>query len=103
MIEILAGGVTFGGGKHNFADILGINSLISFFNGLMAQCDGGTLDTISTDSISHLSELFDDDSFFEFNTEQNEELYKETERKLKGVIKLESCDNVEIPLDMGLF
>ena len=103
MIEILSGGVTFGGGKHNFADILGINSLISFFNGLMAQCDGGTLDTISTDSISHLSELFDDDSFFAFNTEQNEELYKETERKLKGVIKLESCDNVEIPLDMGYF
>ena len=69
----------------------------------MAQCDGGTLDEISTDSISHLSELFDDDSYFEFSIPQNEELYKETERKLKGVIKLESCDNVEIPLDMEFF
>ena len=103
MIEILSGGITFGGGKHNFADILGINSLIAYFNNLMAQCDGGTLDEISTDSISHLSELFDDDSFFEFSVSQNEELYKETERKLKGVIKLESCDNVEIPLDMEYF
>ncbi len=103
MLEILAGGVTFGGGKHNFADILGINKLIGFLNNLMAQCDGGTLDEISTDSISHLSELFDDDSYFEFSIPQNEELYKETERKLKGVIKLESCDNVEIPLDMEFF
>ena len=103
IIEILAGGVTFGGGKHNFADILGINKLIGFFNKLMAQCDGGTLEEISTDSIDHLSELFDDDSFFAFNLNEGEELYRETERKLKGVIKLESCENVEIPLDMEYF
>ena len=69
----------------------------------MAQCDGMDLGVTSTDSVSHLSELFDDDSFFAFTMQEQQEQYDEAIRKSKGVIKFESCDNIEIPLDLELF
>ena len=90
-------------GGINFADILGINALIGLMNKIMAQCDGMDLGVTSTDSVSHLSELFDDDSFFAFTMQEQQEQYDEAIRKSKGVIKFESCDNIEIPLDLELF
>lgn len=90
-------------GGINFADILGVNALIGLMNKIMAQCDGMDIGVTSTDSISHLSELFDDDSFFSFTLGEQQEQWEEAYRKSKGVIKFESCDNIEIPLDLGLF
>lgn len=105
LLEIMAGlSISFtNDGPTNFADILGINKLIGLMNKIMAQCDGMDLGVTSTDSISHLSELFDDDSFFSFTLEEEQQFYEEANRKSKGVIKFESCDDIEIPLDLGLF
>lgn len=105
LLEIEAGlSISFNNnGPINFADILGINALIGLMNKIMAQCDGMDLGVTSTDSVSHLSELFDDDSFFAFTIQEQQEQYDEAIRKSKGIIKFESCDNIEIPLDLGLF
>ena len=105
LLEILAGlSISFrNDGPINFADVLGINKLIGLMNKIMAQCDGMDLGVTSTDTISHLSELFDDDSFFSFTMQQDQEIYDEAKRKSKGVMKFETCDNIEIPLDLGTF
>jgi len=105
LLEITSGvGMSFGNdGSKNFADILGINKLIGILNKIMASCDGMDLGKISTDSVSHLSELLDSDDFFSFNVEEEQNFYAEAKRKSKGVIKFESCDNIEIPLDPAVF
>ena len=90
-------------GDKNYADIFGINKCIAIINKMLVACDGLELGKISTDSVSHLAELTDDDSYFSFNTEEEKNLHLETERKSKGVIKFESCDDLEIPLDPIIF
>lgn len=40
---------------------------------------------------------------FAFTMQEQQEQYDEAIRKSKGVIKFESCDNIEIPLDLELF
>tara|TARA_R110000737_G_scaffold208765_2_gene226700 strand:+ start:12057 stop:14186 length:2130 start_codon:yes stop_codon:yes gene_type:complete len=105
LLEIQSGlGMSFSNdGPRNFADIMGVNKLIGILNKIMASCDGMDLGKISTDSVSHLSELLDSDDFFTFNVEEEQNFYLEAKRKSKGVIKFESCDNIEIPLDPAIF
>jgi|TARA_R110002020_G_scaffold118029_1_gene269800 hypothetical protein len=90
-------------GDTNYADVLGINKCIAIINKMIVACDGLDLGKISTDSVSHLAELTDDDSYFSFTTEEEKNLYLEAERKSKGVIKFEGCDDIEIPLDPIIF
>jgi len=90
-------------GDKNYADIFGINKCIAIINKMLVACDGLELGKISTDSVSHLAELTDDDSYFSFNTEEEKNLHLEAKRKSKGVIKFESCDDIEIPLDPIIF
>ena len=53
----------------------------------------------NTDSVGHLSELYDDDSFFKFNVEEERNISFVTNMKSKNVISLISCGEVEIPID----
>jgi len=105
MLEINAGiGFSFDNdGKTNFADKLGINKLIGILNKFIVACDGLDLGEISTDTISHLQELVDDDSYFNFTASEEKNFYVEAERKRGGVMKFTSCDNIEIPLDPEIF
>ena len=105
MLEINAGlSLSFGNdGKKNFADILGINKLIGILNKFIIACDGLDLGEVSTDTISHLQELTDDDGYFNFTAEEEKNFYVEAERKSNGVMKFASCDNIEIPLDREIF
>ena len=105
MLEINAGiGFSFDNdGKTNFADKLGINKLIGILNKFIVACDGLDLGEISTDTISHLQELVDDDSYFNFTASEEKNFYVEAERKRAGVMKFTSCDNIEIPLDPEIF
>ena len=61
LLEITSGlGFSFtNDGPRNFADILGINKFIGILNRIMVACDGIDLGEISTETISHLSELLD--------------------------------------------
>lgn len=105
MLEINAGlSLSFtNDGKKNFADILGINKLIGILNKFIVACDGLDLGEVSTDTISHLQELTDDDGYFNFTVEEEKNFYVEAERKSNGVMKFASCDNIEIPLDPQIF
>ena len=105
MLEINAGiGFSFSNdGKTNFADKLGINKLIGILNKFIVACDGLDLGEISTDTISHLQELVDDDDYFNFNASEEKNFYVEAERKRAGVMKFAGCDNIEIPLDPEIF
>lgn len=104
LLEILSGlSISSRGDGINLADVLGINKLIKTMNKIVESCNGIDLGEISTDTISHLTELFDDDSFYSFSTQEDRILYEESVKRQKGVIKFESCDNIEIPLDNGLF
>ena len=90
-------------GEKNIADILGINKFIGILNRIMASCDGMDLGVTSTGAIDKMSQLLDDDGFYNFNTEEEQNFYLEAVRKSKGVIKFESCDDIEIPLDPIIF
>lgn len=90
-------------GPINFADILQINNFIGIINKIMVACDGIDLGEISTETISHLAELVDDDSFYSFNAEEEQNFYVEAKRKSQGVMKFDGCDGIEIPLDPGVF
>ena len=56
----------------------------------------------NTESVNYLSELYDDDSFFEFNVEEERNIVLEVERKSKNVLSLVSCSEVDIPVDNGI-
>tara|TARA_R110001583_G_scaffold65252_2_gene188626 strand:+ start:357 stop:2492 length:2136 start_codon:yes stop_codon:yes gene_type:complete len=105
MLEINAGiGFSFSNdGDTNYADKLGINKLIGILNKFIVACDGLDLGEISTDTISHLQELVDDDDYFNFTASEEKNFYVEAERKRAGVMKFASCDNIEIPLDPEIF
>ncbi len=105
VLEINAGiGFSFrNDGPINFADILGINKFIGILNRIMVACDGLDLGEVSTETISHLAELIDDDSFYSFNAEEEQNFYVEAKRKSQGVMKFTSCDNIEVPLNPGIF
>tara|TARA_R110000737_G_scaffold231527_1_gene245022 strand:+ start:4452 stop:6575 length:2124 start_codon:yes stop_codon:yes gene_type:complete len=105
VLEITAGiGLSFtNDGPTNIADILGINKFIGILNRVMVACDGIDLGEVSTETISHLSELLDDDSFYSFNTEEEQNFYVEAKRKSKGVMKFSGCDDIEVPLNLEVF
>ena len=90
-------------GEKNIADILGINKFIGILNKIMASCDGMDLGVTSTGAVDKMSQLLDDDGFYSFNAEEEQNFYVEAIRKSKGVIKFESCDDIEIPLDPIIF
>ena len=90
-------------GKTNIADVLGINKFIGVLNKIMVACDGLDLGEVSTETISHLSELIDDDSFYSFNAEEEQNFYLDAKRKSKGVMKFAGCDDIEVPLDPGIY
>ncbi len=105
LLEINAGlGFSFrNDGPINFADILQINNFIGVLNKIMVACDGLDLGEVSTETISHLAELVDDDSFYSFNAEEEQNFYVEAKRKSKGIMKFDGCDGIEIPLDPTIF
>ena len=43
------------------------------------------------------------DSFYSFNAEEEQNFYVEAKRKSQGVMKFTSCDNIEVPLNPGIF
>ena len=51
----------------------------------------------------NLSELIDDDSFYSFNAEEEQNFYLDAKRKSKGVMKFAGCDDIEVPLDPGIY
>jgi len=104
LLEILSGlSISSRNEGINLADVLGINKLIKTMNKIVESCNGIDLGVVSTETISHLAELFDDDSFYSFSVQEDRILYEESIKRQKGVIKFESCDNIEIPLDNGIF
>tara|TARA_B100000700_G_scaffold331302_1_gene462998 strand:+ start:11953 stop:14058 length:2106 start_codon:yes stop_codon:yes gene_type:complete len=103
ILELLSGLITFGNGGVNLADLLGINELIKVLNNIIGACDGGDLGEVGTDTKQFIQELDDDDSWFRFNVEEQQNLVDETNRKRKGVIALQSCAEIEIPLDLQTF
>ena len=69
---------------------------------MLDACDGADLGTPSSESVSHLSELYDDDSFFEFDVEEERSIELEAVRMSKNVISFESCGIIDVPVDNDL-
>ena len=81
--------------------MLGLQNFMASINKMLESCDGMDMHT-STDAVNKLSELHDDDSFFEFSTEETRNIEVEVKRKSKNVISLLSCGIVDIPVDNEL-
>ena len=86
--------------NKNFSveDLLGLNKFMASINNILESCDGMDMET-STDSVAFQSELYDDDSFFEFSVEEERAINLETQRKSQNVLTLQSCGSLDIPID----
>ena len=86
--------------NKNFSveDLLGLNKFMAGINNILESCDGMDMET-STDSLAFQSELYDDDSFFEFTVEEERAINLETQRKSQNVLTLQSCGSLDIPID----
>tara|TARA_R110001606_G_scaffold27010_3_gene86992 strand:+ start:857 stop:2968 length:2112 start_codon:yes stop_codon:yes gene_type:complete len=98
VMEILTGFMSVRNKNFSIENLLGLNKLMASVNKMLESCDGMDMHT-STDSLNALSELHQDDSFFEFTPEEAQALEIETERKSKNVISLLSCGVVDVPVD----
>jgi hypothetical protein len=98
VMEILTGFMSVRNKNFSIENLLGLNKVMSSINKMLESCDGMDMHT-STDSLNALSELHQDDSFFEFTPEEVQALEIETERKSKNVISLLSCGVVDVPVD----
>lgn len=101
LMEILTGFMSVRNQNFSIEDLLGLQKLMSYIENILESCDGADLDGPDTESVSHLSELYDDDSFFEFNVEEERNIKLEVKRKSQNVISLVSCGSVDIPVDNG--
>jgi len=101
LMEILSGFMSVRNKNFSIEDMLGLQKLMASINKMLESCDGMDMHT-STDAVNKLSELHDDDSFFDFNTEETRNIEVEVKRKSKNVISLLSCGIVDIPVDNEL-
>ena len=102
LMEILSGFMSVRNQSFSIEDLLGLQKFMSAVEKMLESCDGADLVGPNTESVNYLSELYDDDSFFEFNVEEERNIVLEVERKSKNVLSLVSCSEVDIPVDNGI-
>ena len=102
LMEILSGFMSVRNQSFTWEDLLGLENFLNSIENILESCDGADLNEVNTDSLSHLSELYDDDSFFEFSTEEERNITLEATRKSKNVLTLQSCGNLDIPIDNSI-
>tara|TARA_R110000824_G_scaffold56198_1_gene154036 strand:- start:2967 stop:5102 length:2136 start_codon:yes stop_codon:yes gene_type:complete len=98
LMEILTGFMSVRNKNFSIEDMLGLQKLMASVNKMLESCDGMDMHT-STDAVNALSELHDDDSFFEFTAEESRNIDIEVQKKSQNVISLLSCGVVDIPVD----
>jgi len=101
ILEILSGFMSVRNKNFSVEDLLGLEEFMAGINNILESCDGMDMET-STDSMKHQSELYNDDSFFEFSVEEKRQITLEATRKSQNVISLQSCGAVDIPIDNDL-
>ena len=101
LMEILTGFMSVRNKNFSIENLLGLNKLMSSINKMLESCDGMDMHT-STDALNALSELHEDDSFFEFTPEEIKAIELETEKKSQNVISLLSCGVIDVPVDNDL-
>jgi len=101
VMEIISGFMSVRNKNFSVEDLLGLQEFMAGINNILESCDGMDMET-STDSMKFQSELYNDDSFFEFSVEEKREISLEVTRKSQNVISLESCGKVDIPIDNDL-
>ena len=102
LLEILSGFMSVRNKSFSVVDLLGLQKFFASINKMLEECEGGDMDGPNTDTVSHLSELYDDDSYFEFNVEEERNITLEVSRKSKNVLTLQSCDMIDIPIDNAM-
>ena len=101
LMEILTGFMSVRNKNFSIEDMLGLQKLMASINKMLESCDGMDMHT-STDAVNKLSELYDDDSFFEFTAEESRNIDIEVQKKSQNVISLLSCGVVDVPVDNEL-
>jgi|TARA_R110000851_G_scaffold57537_1_gene133991 hypothetical protein len=99
LMEVLSGFMSVRNESFSIEDALGLQKFMSAVENMLESCDGADLSGPNSESVNYLSELYDDDSFFEFNVEEERNISLEVERKSKNVLSLVSCGQVDIPVD----
>ena len=102
LMEILSGFMSVRNQAFNIEDLLGLEKFLNTIEKILESCDGADLNEINTESVSHLSERYEDDSFFEFSTEEERNISLEVTRKSKNVLTLQSCGTLDIPIDNSI-
>jgi len=98
VMEILTGFMSVRNKNFGIEELLHLEKFMASINKMLESCDGMDMET-STDSLNKLSELYDDDSFYDFTVEETRNIKLDVTKKSKNVISLKSCGNVEIPID----
>ena len=98
LMEILTGFMSVRNKNYSIEDMLGLQKLMASVNKMLESCDGMDMHT-STDAVNALSELHDDDSFFEFTAEESRNIDIEVHKKSQNVISLLSCGVIDVPVD----
>ena len=101
VLEILSGFMSVRNENFSVEDLLGLEDFFAGINNILESCDGMDMET-STDSMKFQSELYNDDSFFEFSVEEKRQITLEATRKSQNVLSLQSCGAVDIPIDNDL-
>ena len=99
LMEILTGFMSVRWESRSIEDALHLEKFMSWVENILASCDGADLNELNTDSVSHLSEVYDEDNFFTFNVEEERNLMLEAQRKSKNVISFASCGIIDMPVD----
>ena len=102
LMEVLTGFMSVRNESFSIQDSLGLNKFMASVNKMLESCDGADMVGPNTESVNYLSELYNDDSFFEFNVEEERNLVLEVERKSQNVLSFVSCGQLDIPVDNGL-
>ena len=102
LLEIQTGFLSVRCENKNLEDFKIVASFMRSLEKMLDACDGADLGTPSSESVSHLSELYDDDSFFEFSVEEERSIELEAVRMSKNVISFESCGVIDVPVDNAL-
>jgi len=102
LMEVLTGFMSVRNESFSIQDSLGLNEFMASVNKMLESCDGADMVGPNTESVNYMSELYDDDSFFEFNVEEKRNLILEVERKSQNVLSFVSCGQLDIPIDNEL-
>jgi len=102
LLEIQTGFLSVRCENKNLEDFKIISSFMRSLEKMLDACDGADLGTPSSESVGHLSELYNDDSFFEFTVEEERSIELEAVRMSKNVISFESCGIIDVPVDNEL-